>query len=296
MVAWLELGCSGVLVAPDVLVYAAHCGVSASVASFGDVLDVQLDPVTKTATVLARPGTISVALSSCESYPGWSYGAGNDLAFCILAQPVIAATSIPPPLRGCQASSLAVDTECTLVGYGRSSSADAVGTKRTVRVPLAATDPELTVGDDLRGTCAGDSGGPAFIALGALPDQPDWHLAGVLSSGIAGEGCGVSYYTKLSPFVSWIESSSGRSLTPCLDTDGIRSASGSCSGAALDADGEPSAAAVVTSSGCPAAMAASAASCAVSVAPRRGSALAVWATLAALALCLERRRRARARR
>jgi hypothetical protein len=288
-VTWLDSGCSGVLVAPDLVVSAAHCGISARVASFGDVLDIRLDEATQTASVLAGAGISSVAVLGCTAYPDWSYAAGNDIAFCVLAKPALAASSIAPPLLACARSKLEIGSEATLVGFGQSTVGDALGVKRSVRLPITAIDPELRLGDATHGTCAGDSGSPAMVALGDT-EHPDWHVAGVLSSGIAGDGCGLSYYTRLSTFVPWLEQTSGRSLTPCLAADGSPTASRSCASAALDAAGEPDANAISIGLTCSATPSSTDASCAFSF--RRGQlrALETFGLFATLGVLLKSRR------
>jgi Trypsin len=65
MLGWLDNGCSGVLLAPDLIVYAAHCGSSASSVWFGDQLNVQLDDDAGTASVVPAPGVTRVAVTRC---------------------------------------------------------------------------------------------------------------------------------------------------------------------------------------------------------------------------------------
>jgi len=235
-VAWLDNGCTSTLLAPDLLVFAAHCGDGAQIAYFSDELELAIDPINRTARAIPSEGLVSVSVARCETYPDWSFGAGNDIAYCVLERPVVGDGSIAPPLTGCARDLLREGMLATLVGFGEDVPDSGAGRKRSVEVPIARLAPELPLGDEERGTCSGDSGGPALVALGDSA-HPDWRVAGVLSSGLSGEGCGVGYYTDVSAFVDWLEASSQRTLAPCSAKSA--SSTARCLGAALDRYGVP---------------------------------------------------------
>src|SRR5688572_1677047 len=75
----VELGgaCTGTLVHPQVVIYAAHCGASYSKIYFGE----NYQAAAKTATP-----------SSCKVFAGGGPGKGNDFAVCKLSAPV---TNVP---------------------------------------------------------------------------------------------------------------------------------------------------------------------------------------------------------
>jgi hypothetical protein len=247
-VAWLDNGCTGALLAPDLVVFAAHCGIGASSAWFGDALDIDIDIDAGTAIPIAQPNNISVTTTRCETFPNWQIGSGTDVAFCLLASPVVEQRLISPPLTGCLHDVLTDGLTVTLVGFGRSGSSDSPGVKRAVQVPIADVGLELAIGDAEHGTCAGDSGSPAFVPLGA--DGDNWHLAGVLSSGLEGDGCGIGFYEDLSLLLPWLEHASQRDVTPCFTSDGLLTGA-PCSKPALDPRGEPTGDSMTVTYNCP---------------------------------------------
>jgi hypothetical protein len=220
-VVWLDSGCTGTLVHPRVVVYAAHCGLDQRAAGFGE--EWFGDP--RDGRPLTRAGVRSLPILGCHGYPNGGVSTGSDLAFCVLGEP---ASDVPfaPIIGGCELGEIRPGSELTLVGYGAREPGGAIGVKRQLSAELLAVDDarrEFVIGGDGVGTCGADSGGPAFAALGA--EQPDgaraWRLLGVLSSGDAGSDCtsSASYYTQLSPFVPWLEETSGVDLSPCFDED-----------------------------------------------------------------------------
>jgi len=236
-VAWLDNGCSGVIVAPDLVVFAAHCGTAVTAAWFSDSLQLVIDAAAGTAEPVPQSGASSISITRCETYPNWALANGTDLAFCILSTPAIQQSLIAPPLTGCLHDRLAAGVSVTLVGFGRSTPDGAPGRKRVLEVPITHVGVELSIGDAEYGSCAGDSGSPAFVAVDPTTRE-DWHLVGVLSTGLAGDGCGVGFYEDLSTVLPWLESASGRDVTPCSTGDGVPTEA-SCRETALDANGEP---------------------------------------------------------
>ena len=215
-VAWLDNGCSGVLIAPDIVVYAGHCGAQATRAWFGDAFDVVVTD--DSAPVTESSAATPVDILECRVHPQSELASGTDVAFCWLVEPVLAARLIPPVALGCAHEQLQPGVPLTLVGYGVDGSGlEALGTKRSITAEIGAIGREITVGDEERGPCSGDSGGPAFMSLSASDGASEWVLAGILSSGVEGSRCSTGYYTDLSQVMTWLESETGRDLTPCFD-------------------------------------------------------------------------------
>jgi MYXO-CTERM domain-containing protein len=101
-------------------------------------------------------------------------------------------------------------TELGFVGYGLTEDNE-LGVKREVAATLTSFNEsgrEFFAGGDGKDTCAGDSGGPALVALGS----GEIRLAGVLSRGAE---CGTGgTYSVPAPELCWLRDSSGVDLLP----------------------------------------------------------------------------------
>lgn len=232
-VVWLDVGCSGVLVHPRVVLYAAHCGVDVTSVWTGEELD--LDRSHESVEVVGSNGT-ELGVERCGAYPNASVFSDNDLAYCILRVPLL--VPVAPIIAGCERERIDFDQDAILVGYGFDALAGGVsGKKRYVEAPIAVTGESFQIGDADRGTCAGDSGGPAFIRLPTSdPDAEGFRLLGVLSSGEVG-ACGSGSYVDVARFVDWLEEELQLDLTPCTDSIGTWNPSPRCAEANLDESG-----------------------------------------------------------
>jgi hypothetical protein len=231
MVVWLDNGCSGVLLQRDLVVYAAHCGEQAENVWLGDTVDLVVDEVSQTVTTIGSPDGRAFPVSWCRSDPDYQVAAGNDEAFCVLAGGGI--TDFIGVAPSCDSPAVGAGAEATLVGFGYGEEKGrAPGVKRSTRAEVVGIGREILIGDERHGTCAGDSGSPAFIR-GAT----EWKLLGLLSTGLSGATCGAGYYTSIDTVVRWVEGETDRSLGSC---DGSSAAPESpCPERFIDEDGSP---------------------------------------------------------
>jgi MYXO-CTERM domain-containing protein len=206
-----DLECTGTLIAPSVVLTAAHC-VDSVATSAG------IPPFTFARYAYSPPADQILSATAAVAHPMWHgdvplhLDQANDLGLLFLAQPV---TDIAPAVlpRPADAAAIATDLEVVLVGYGYNDGAyeeagvpgyeyKMVGTSRLVataawEVQVAGPDPTTA------GACTGDSGGPAYAMLGDATPR----IAGTVSRGLAVEDCSKGgIYTRVDPYVGWIES------------------------------------------------------------------------------------------
>lgn len=207
-----EQGCTGVLVAPTVVLTAAHC------------LDRSLDAVLLGTSSLARPSageTIEVVRQ--VPYPADKY----DLALLVLARP--SAMPVRRLATGWAQDDVVDGAAVTFVGYGaidrdaedyvdelqeaESTITDAGCTRGAGCDPACRPDGEIGAGGAGIDTCPGDSGGPMYLGT----DPRDALLVGITSRGYddnafpCSEG-GIYTRPDKDEIVAWIERETGAYL------------------------------------------------------------------------------------
>ncbi|PRP93870.1 trypsin-like serine protease [Enhygromyxa salina] len=202
--------CTGTLVHPRVVVYAAHCGTFHSAVLFGEDVGA---PAREVATLRCERHSELFAVSSM------------DFAYCELAEPV-GDIAITPPLFGCDEALIEVGTPVTIVGFGDTTSdgPEQVGIKHEATTSIVGYVSTVGIGGMGTGADAGDSGGPAFVQL----DDGSWRLLGVVSGG-GGDGASVQY-VPAPVVIEWIEDRSGIDITPCHAGDGSWAPTPGCEG------------------------------------------------------------------
>ena len=202
-------GCTGTLVHPRVVIYAAHCGTNINSIGLGESVN-NLSRVVQT--------------ERCEANPDYGRRSGTDHAYCLLREP-INDVPIVPPLMGCETDILQPGQEVTIVGFGQADAQPSSGVKREVVTTINAISPagrtdEAFIGGDGKDSCFGDSGGPVYVDMG--PDL-GWRVFGITSYGLQ-QQCGPGgYYSMMHTAMDWFESrleQDGIDITPCHTSDG----------------------------------------------------------------------------
>src|SRR3954454_14214203 len=157
--------CTGSVIAPQVVLTTAHCVSPLETgpgAKFTVITSADIDASTKGQ---------QLAVSAAYANPLWSpdnLESGHDQAIVILSQP----TSLRPiPINRQKLVSAQVGRPVRIVGYGLDdgSRQTGAGLKRQAITTLGSILSTLIlVGNSRRGTCNGDSGGPAFMNVAGV--------------------------------------------------------------------------------------------------------------------------------
>ncbi len=204
--------CTGTLIAPKVVITAAHC-VDAFTRLRGQTLAFRIDiPFNQNEYRTIYPG---IDIANSKKHPQYSgqnkTPITNDIAVVILTTPIFVVPSMPFNTKKADTSWLG--KQALFMGYGRLSAATQTPAPRKYSTFLKLThlnkDAQTggpkpnTIGYSGNNTsvCQGDSGGPALLEI-----DGKMRVIGVTSHGTTFNCTGTSYSFRTDPYVTWIQS------------------------------------------------------------------------------------------
>ena len=187
--------CTGEVVAPTVVLTAAHCTLADEIGK-GAVWH-----VIPGGSIKDVPKDQWLEVSKVDHDPAFSMqnpAAGHDIGVIVLKSP----TRLTPfPVNTTPLTASLVGQQVRLVGYGLDNpfQQTGAGIKRQVTVPIDNIDDKvIETGRFLQGSCNGDSGGPAFMTINGRET-----IVGVTSYGLP--YCLYhGYYTRVDLYSDWL--------------------------------------------------------------------------------------------
>ena len=204
-------GCTGTLIAPDVVLTAGHCIEYSPTAIIANTVDYD------------GPGGERIAVTRAMAHPGWE--GSYDVGVLVLARP--ATTAPRPAATSCVfEQQFAVGAAVELVGFGATDLQGESFNSRLRQVTASVRDPDCSGGDGCVssispggefvaggmgiGSCFGDSGGPVYRTT-------PWgtYVVGVVSRGVDSgrDPCGGGgIYVRTDAVLDWVEQATGRTV------------------------------------------------------------------------------------
>lgn len=218
--------CTGTLVAPTVVVTAAHCVASdtgqplmaaSALSVIAGALDANAPPAADVLAVASLAFPPSYPLGTSIDADG--LGQDDDIALLVLAAPTERVAVIPVLPMADLDNDVTPGTPLTIAGYGiigPNEATDPSGVLYRAETPFVRrSDHELFAGDGSNpDTCPGDSGGPAYLETATGP----WLVAATSRSGaqavaLCGEG---GIYTLVGAYEAWLQQASNGAYPPAV--------------------------------------------------------------------------------
>jgi hypothetical protein len=192
--------CTGSLIAPNLVLTAAHCIFDRSTMQ---------DNFAQSVSIGSRlGGGMQIEVAKSIAHPEYKKPKGEadyenyDIALLVLRNPVIGIDPLPISALRAQAF---IGKELLAVGFGLNNEArqSGAGIKRSVSLTVSREIEGRFVaeknGNDIQDTCSGDSGGPGFVNINGT-----WTILGTVKRGEI-EGCiGLTYYVQVAGHLTWI--------------------------------------------------------------------------------------------
>lgn len=220
--------CSGTMVAPRLVLTAAHCIVDLPPDAAGD-FSVRFGESADSPQDIATVIDFGAFPDFCQTCNTDRF----DLGYLLLEQTVSLPKGFPKLITDQDTwdELMATGEPLVMVGFGQTEEGTptpgnplGLGRKREVAStlrPYSDSGSDFLTGQEQMDTCQGDSGGPAFV----MGDDGTVYLAGVLSGGLGPCGSGESVFSVPVSALSWIREETGIDLAAgecdelgCLET------------------------------------------------------------------------------
>lgn len=208
--------CTGTLIAPDVVLTAAHCIVlSPGTPDFA----LAHDTVSSVPTLVHGASAIANENFDINTDPGTGPGTWYDIALLFLDAPITSVAPIKLPSVD-EANTMTTGTELALVGYGVTvDGSDAHGVMYDAVTDLVTRgDAELQISTPgAPQNCYGDSGGPGLYDVGG-----EYRVVGVVSRSAGGNSCTVGGIdTRVDYYLDWIHTHAPQVCIPGMDCTAV---------------------------------------------------------------------------